>query len=214
MKQITLNQVSAGFILLIGSIQWLMAITLAESVYPGYSFRSFIGSMIPVTLSEYLTISISSSLPMNVSTVLLGLTILLSAVFIHYSYRFIAFTLLFAASGAALIGAGAYGDVDRVMFSQFLTIWLVTGSLSMIATFIMVKRPFKYLSLVLGLFSLLVFLFDYGKGSKSPFCFLGTGAGEIFLFVPVIIWLIAFAGYIIGDPDPYGLRRRKKPLQS
>ncbi|PKP54313.1 MAG: hypothetical protein CVT90_01905 [Candidatus Altiarchaeales archaeon HGW-Altiarchaeales-3] len=91
---------------------------------------------------------------------------------------------------------------------HFFILWYVTLSLSAISAYLLVKKPFSYLSFLIGIYSLIVLLLIYGVGAASPFNFLGKGGEEGLIIYPLMLWMIALGGYLMGNPKSY--RERKK----
>ena len=75
----------------------------------------------------------------------------------------------------------------------------VTSSLSAIAAYRLEKRPFDYISVVIGTFSLIVLFLAFFMGGSSPFLIMsGRGREERFIASSAVLWIIWFGGYLMG----------------
>jgi hypothetical membrane protein len=79
-------------------------------------------------------------------------------------------------------------------------ITFIASSLSAIAAYSLEKKPFAYISVVIGAFSLIVLFSALFIGESSTFWLVfGRGGEERFVAYPVVLWLIGFGGYLMGD---------------
>ena len=79
-------------------------------------------------------------------------------------------------------------------------ITFVTSSLSAIAAYRLEKRPFAYISVLIGTFSLIVLFLALFMGESSPFWLVfGRGGEERFVAYPVVLWIIGLGGYLMGS---------------
>ena len=62
---------------------------------------------------------------------------------------------------------------------------------------------FRYLSILLGAVSLLTLASYMALGDASPMASLGIGGFERWIVYPVIVWIIAFGGYLLGRADAW-----------
>jgi hypothetical protein len=97
------NTKVAGILLLVGGIQFVIALVIAEAVYPGYSVSANYISDLGVWGKP-------SAPVFNPSTMLFGLTVLASSYFIHKHFGNRAITVLFALAGAGALGVGIFPE--------------------------------------------------------------------------------------------------------
>lgn len=209
MKKIKINQATAGGILFLGSMQWFIVVMVTESLFPNYSVRVHALSDLASTIVMHFSQTGSPVSLFNVSTILLGATVLISAIIIHPSHRYSLFTALFSLSGLTAIGFGLIPENSGSINAQFFSIWFGTLSLSAISSFLLVKKPFAYLSLFIGIFSLMVLLLVNVLGIALPFISLGKGGEEGLIVYPLILWMVALGAYLMGKPESYGKRGSK-----
>jgi hypothetical protein len=61
--------------------------------------------------------------------------------------------------------------------------------------------PFRFVSLLLGAISLVTLTSTMRLGAGSPMSVLGIGGIKRWIVYPVILWVIAFGGYLSGRAD-------------
>jgi hypothetical membrane protein len=193
------NAKIAGTLLLIGGIQFIIALIIAEAVYPSYSISINYISDLGVWGKP-------SAAIFNISIMIFGLTVIASSIFINRQFRHRGIAALFAIAGAGSLGVGIFpentfivGGVP-VLHSIFALLAFVVGGLSAIAAYKITKSPFSYLSVSLGVFGLIAFVLflvtsDYGSFG------IGAGGMERMTAYPTLLLLIAFGGYLLGNPQ-------------
>ena len=73
------------------------------------------------------------------------------------------------------------------------------GSLSAIISYRIERAPFCYFSVILGGTALLDLFLYYIMGETSPFAYFSFGGLERWIAYPVLLWVIGFGGYLMGD---------------
>ena len=96
------------------------------------------------------------------------------------------------------------GDITRRVINACLIGlvalgWFTTAPLSAIVSSRMVKGPLACFSPAIGIFSLVVLFFAFYSGTASPFQLFGRGGEERMLVYPVLLWMTAFAGYLMAS---------------
>jgi len=86
----------------------------------------------------------------------------------------------------------------------FALLTFFTGGITVLLSSRVVSRPFSLLCGLFGGISLLVLgsVFFYGLviGGPHPLAFLGGGGIERWVAYPLILWILAFGGYLLGTP--------------
>ena len=85
----------------------------------------------------------------------------------------------------------------------FALVAFVFGAASVIISYKLEKSPLSYISVILGAVTLsAVVLFNLGYSVDSGF-YLGLGLGgmECFIIYPVLLWVLGFGAYLIGNPS-------------
>src|SRR2546422_543001 len=169
----------AGLLLFVGTAQYLIiGLIIAEAVYPdppGYS----------VSKNAISDLGVAPALPVfNPSVILLGLIVLAIAWFLFRAFRDRPLSIVAALAGVGAIAVGIFTE-DFVFIA-----------LSAILTMRVVRPPFQYISVILGVISLIAL------GLYIPKTYLGLGPGgmERMIVYPIAVWGLAFGGYLFALP--------------
>lgn len=196
------NSNIAGAILFFGGLQWFIIVMAAETLFPDYSIRANDLSDLASTVPPNTSLIQPSAIMFNATTFLLGMTVLISAFLIHRACGERLFTALFAVLGAAAMGVGIFPGDTGLIHGLLALITFVTSSLSAIAAYRLEKKPFAYISVMIGIFALIVLFSAIFAGESSPFWLVfGRGGEERLIAYPVVLWIIGFGGYLMGTPS-------------
>jgi hypothetical membrane protein len=191
----------AGLALFAGGVQFAIGLTLAEIVYDGYSMsRNFISNLGNWGLLQAAT----SAYLFNGSIILLGASILVTAWFLFRSIVDRIFPVVIVLAGIGAIGVGVFSEVDvdeppfrlQIIHTVFSFIAFFFSAVSALFAFRIVRAPFNYLSVVLGVVSLVALGF-FATGNYAG---LGVGGMERMVVWPVLTWAIGFGGYLLSMP--------------
>jgi hypothetical membrane protein len=193
------NSKVAGTLLLVGGIQFVIALILAEAVYPGYSIAHNYISDLGVWGKP-------SAVIFNPSVMIFGISIIAASVFIKRYFHLGKMAYLYTIAGVGSLGVGIFPENTfivngiPVLHSISALLAFVVGALSAIVTFKITKSPFRYISAFLGAFSLIAFVVFLATRDTSA---LGIGAGglERMVAYPTTLGLIGFGGYLLGNQD-------------
>jgi len=184
----------AGALVLVGGSQFVVGMLVAEALYPGYSISQNYISDLGVG---------PSAMIFNSSVLLLGLLVVAGAYFVNRSFRNRLVTGLLVLASVGAMGVGVFTENYHVMHEIVSGIAFIFGGLVPIAAYRLVRRPFSYLSVVMGVLSLsaMVLLsaeYSFGLGEQ---CFLGLGPGgmERMIVYPVLLWEVAFGGHLMAS---------------
>jgi hypothetical membrane protein len=194
---------SAGFVLLMGIIT-------AETKYPvfrHYSTRQEISSLGGTNPPEGL-VTQPSAMIFDTIMLITGALLLAGAFVLWQLYRDRLLTV-----AAALFGAGAFlvgifpGNTTPHPYVALIA--FVFSPLTAIAAFRVTSAPFRYISVSVGLLSL-VALIASEMGDNSYFVkSIGLGGTERWQVFPIILWLACYGGYLLAsehrmEPDRPG----------
>jgi hypothetical membrane protein len=193
------NSKVAGTLLLVGGIQFIIALILAEAVYPGYSIAHNYISDLGVWGKP-------SAAIFNPSIILFGISIITASVFIKRQFHLGKLAYLYAIAGSGSLGVGLFPENTfivsgvPVLHSISALLAFVVGGLAVIVTYKITKAPFRYISAFLVTFSLVAFVIFLATRDASA---LGIGAGglERMVAYPTTLGLIGFGGYLLGNQD-------------
>ena len=195
---------SAGFVLLMGIIT-------AETKYPvfrHYTTRQEISDLGGTRPPQGL-VTQPSAMIFDTTMLIAGVLLLAGAFALWRLYRHRVLTVV-----SALFGAGAFlvgifpGNTTPHPYVAMIA--FIFSALTAIAAFKVTSAPFRFMSLAVGLLSL-VALIAGELGDNSLFVkSIGTGGTERWQVFPIILWLAFFGGYLLASrqrtqPDGPGL---------
>jgi hypothetical membrane protein len=176
----------AGLILFAGTTQFAIFLTVAEAVYPGYSVsRNYISD---------LGVGTAAAGIFNTSIILLGLAILGTSWFVLRAFKDRVLTIAVALAGIGAIGVGVFTESFPSIHPIVSLITFVFAGLSAMFAFRILKPPFSYLSVLLGIASLLAL----GLFISNEYLGLGPGGMERMIVWPVLTWGIGFGGHVLA----------------
>lgn len=186
----------AGIILLIGSVQFFLAVNLAEALFPDYSVGkntlSYLGGSIPVVEP--------SATIFNLSVILLGILSLLAVYLILKSGGCRLFSTCLAISAIGALGVGIFPTYTGNAHILFSVLTFLFGSLAVVFSYRLgLNIPMAIVSMILGLMSLLTLLsfIILGTGVSNPLiAYLGIGGTERFIAYPSLFYITALGGYL------------------
>lgn len=189
----------AGIILLVASIQFFLAINLAETLFPGYNLSSY-------TLSDLASLGWGepSATIFNTSIILFGLLSLVAVYLILKSggCRLFSSCLIMASLGA--LGMGIFPE-----YAGEINLFLITflfGSLAVLFSYRLgLNIPMVLLSMVLGSLVLIIILSLWWMDiTNNPLVnYLGRGGTEKFIIYPIILYLTALGGYLTSRGEDW-----------
>jgi hypothetical membrane protein len=191
----TSNTKAAGLLLTVGSLQFLVAVITAKTLYSGYS-------NINNYVSDLGVWSQPSAFIFNPSIAILGAAIIASSYFIYKQYKNRLLTGLMVVSGVGFLGVGLFPENTLLVngrpvlhLASAFCLFVVTA-VAAIAAFRVTKSPYRYISLGLGsvaLFAFVVFMWATRRGVLS----LGVGLLERLIALPVLVWVASFGVYLL-----------------
>jgi len=184
----------AGVLVLVGGAQFVLGMLVSEALHPGYSVsQNYISD---------LGVGPAASI-FNPSVFVLGLMVAASAYFVYRYFASRLFTSVLILAGVGAMGVAIFPENLPAMHEVVADIAFLFGGLAPIAAFRLQKKPFNYFSVALGLISLcaLVLLtaeYSFGLGEQYLLG-LGPGGMERMIVYPVLLWEIAFGGYLMAS---------------
>lgn len=175
----------AGLFLFAGTTQFAIGLILAEAVDAGYSVRSNYISDLGIRVGAPI---------FNGSIILLGITAFLTSWFLYRAFADRILMIVVVLAGIGAIGVGvfteAYGTIHTIV--SFIT--FLFAAMSAILAFRILRPPFSYLSIPLGLSSLVAL----GLFASGTYLGLGVGGMERMIVYPVLAWGIGLGGLLMG----------------
>ncbi len=176
----------AGLLLFVGIAQFaIIGLTVAESVYPGYSVSQNYISDLGVG---------PAALIFDPSIILVGLVVLATAWFLLRAFRDRILSIVVALAGVGAIAVGVFTE-DFGVIHSLVSLWtFVFIALSAILAMRVVRPPFQYICVVLGVLSLIAL----GLYISKTYLGLGAGGMERMIVWPILVWGLAFGGYLFA----------------
>ncbi|MGB8217057.1 MAG: DUF998 domain-containing protein [Candidatus Methanoperedens sp.] len=181
------NRELAGTFIFVGAVQFVIGMILAEIFYPGYNVSGNYISDLGATYQP-------SAFIFNTSVIILGILIILSAYFIWNEFQNYLISILIGLSGVGALGIGLFPETTGNLHLIVSFIAFFFAALSAIAASKLVKSPFTYFSVILGIASLAalaLFGLQFYLG-------LGPGGMERMIAYPVLLWAVGFGGYLMS----------------
>ena len=187
----------SGSFFLIGGVQWFLGMLAAESWYDGYSSRIDYVSDLGTGPTAVIY---------NTSVFMLGAFIVLGTFFLYKAERKRLFTILLTVCGIGAMGVGIFPANVQPMHSIFTLLAILFGAFAAIASFTYQTKPMSIISVTLGLMSFvlaMVFIPYLGLpfGSTETFLGMTKGSLERWAINPILAWIIAFGGYLMGTAN-------------
>jgi hypothetical membrane protein len=186
----------AGALIFVASVQFTIAVTVAEAFYPGYSISQNYISDLGATCRTTCQILEPTSTIFNSSVIILGALLIVGAYFIKRAFHGRILPILIGLTGSGAIGVGVFPETAGMAHHIFSLIAFVFAGLSALAAYRLEKPPLSYLSALLGVMT----LGALGLYISNIFLGLGPGGMERMIVYPSLAWAIGFGGYLVGAP--------------
>ena len=181
-----------GVLVFVLAAQFMTVIMLAASMAPAYDVSggaiSDLG-VIPETAALF-----------NVSLVVTGLLNLVAGSLLYVERRSLVLLGVYVAAGAGAVGAGLV-PLDRSdTHGLFALAAFLFFNLQAIASSGIVEGPMRIVSVLAGTIGLVfvVIMVIGDAGTPAIFGPIGHGGAERMIVYPVMLWLLAFGGYLLG----------------
>lgn len=178
----------------------LLSITAATAVYPTYSVRS-------QAISYLGGSGVPTEIFWNLCVILVGLLWLWSTYLLFHKSgsRIKPVVFYLAGLGFILVGTSPWNlrPLTHYLGAQLIFIF---GAFSCLIGFRITTGSLSKLSLISGLFSIT----SYVSGYFGSYYLLGPGGIERMIYYPILMWEIAFGGYLIShfnDGESFNERR-------
>lgn len=184
---------AAGLILFVLAAQFMTVVMLASSTAPGYDMSG-------AAISD-LGVIRETALLFNASLVCVGILNLIGGYLFYRSHGRRSLLALFVIAAIGAIGAGLF-PLDRGgLHSLSALVAFVFFNIEAIAVGAVVAGAMRALSVLAGLLGLaFVVLMVLGDGGNSAaFGPIGHGGTERMIVYPVMLWMMALGGYLMGS---------------
>jgi hypothetical membrane protein len=185
----------AGICFFALAAQFMTVIMLAAAMVPGYDFRGG-------AISD-LGVFPETALLFNTSLILVGVLNLAGGYFFYRSHGKRWLLAVFALAGVGAIGAGFFPldtgglhGLSALLAFVFFNVQAI-GSATRLGG---VMRALAVLAGGLGLVFVVLMALGDG-GNTAAFGPIGHGGTERMIVYPVMLWLVAFGGYLLGERE-------------
>ncbi|MFP3044729.1 MAG: DUF998 domain-containing protein [Thermocladium sp.] len=188
----------SGIIILVGAVGFILAMNVAEFLFPGYSVsNNYISDLGAMCRAGSCTIVQPSSIIFNTSMVILGILIIAASMLLLKSKAFKLFPIFFAISGIGAVMVGIFPEYTGSLHSISALIVFLFGGLAAISSYKLQRTPMNVISILLGITTLgALALYIEGK-----YLGLGPGGMERMIVYPALLWGIIIGSYIAGRSD-------------
>lgn len=176
-----------------------MGIVTAEVLYPDYSTRQDISDL-GSTLPPDPIIHQPSATIFNATMLLTGGLLLVATLFVHRSLRRRLLTVPFGAFAFGVFGVGLFPGNVVPWHGLFALLTFFSGGVTAVLAWRVLDGPFRHLSLLVGLVSLLSLLTALFFAETELVRELGSGGIERWVAYPLLLWVVGFGGYLLGSP--------------
>jgi hypothetical membrane protein len=200
----------AGALAFVGATQFIIALSIAQSIYPGYNVSSQPISDLGATCVSVLNNpGTSPSSSASVCTIPVTATLFDSSVFLLGLLAFISACLIFRAGSKALgvtfmlggigaMGVGIFPETTGSLHTLVSFVAFFFGGISAVISYRSTRPPLSYFSVVLGVVTLLALVL-YGT---STYLGLGQGGMERLIAYPALLWIVGFGASMMSRERP------------
>jgi hypothetical membrane protein len=202
-----------GSLLTIAGVTILMGIITAEALYPttfttgGNEISDLGGTRPPNSV-----IFQPSAVIFDLSMATIGFLVIAASWFVHRVFGRRSVTIPMTVLGIGALGVGLFPGNTGAPHAIFAMVTFVAGGVAAMCAARVTTAPFRLISFLLGGASLLTLASYILLGEGSPMAAFGIGGIERWIVYPVILWVIAFGGYLCGRADGDAARFRSYQL--
>nr|WP_239640381.1 DUF998 domain-containing protein [Halogeometricum pallidum] len=173
----------------------MTVIMLAAAMVPGYDFRA-------AAISD-LGVFPETALLFNVSLVVVGVCNLLGGYFLYRAHGKRWLLAIFALAGIGAIGAGLFPLNTGGIHGLAALLAFVFFNVQAIGSGTYLRGIMRALSVLVGALGLVfVVLMALGDaGNAAAFGSIGHGGTERMIVYPVMLWMVAFGGYLLEKSE-------------
>ena len=159
-----LYQKTAGLLMVISGIQFMLLVSIAETLYPGYNTAKYdLSSLADLPIHE------PSATIFNVTVFIAGLLIVIASYLIYKRYQSKIFPALLGILGIGAMGVGIFPGYTGNAHVIFAMTSFIFGSLALLTSFTILKDSMlKYILIVLGAVAFLDILLVIILQDTSP----------------------------------------------
>jgi hypothetical membrane protein len=194
---------AAGALLFSAGAIILMGIISAEALYPapyttGGNEISDLGGTRP---PEGLVLQPSATI-FDVSMIVVGAMVIVAALLLHRGFGRRAVTIPVLVLGIGALGVGVFPGDTGTPHALSAMATFIAGGVACLAGAVVIRGPFRWLSVGCGAVSLLTLVGYMVLGDALPLAVMGTGGVERWIVYPIVFWIAGFGAWCSGTADP------------
>lgn len=179
-----------GFYLLLGSVQFFLLLLVAESLRPGYSVSLNYISDLGVGPEPSRTL-------FNAILIIFGASGLIASYLFWKTLGRNVMVVTLAISSVGTIGVGLFPGDTGDPHAIFALMGFFFGALTAIVSYKIVRPPYSWFGVILGLISLASLFMLIG----GTYLGLGPGGLERLVLYPSLLWYVGFGGYLLRPAE-------------
>ncbi|MEA2279622.1 MAG: hypothetical protein QOK21_229 [Solirubrobacteraceae bacterium] len=191
-----------GALLILAGATILMAIVTGEALFPAaYSTSQNTISDLGSTWQPGGIVREPAATIFNTAMLVSGLMVVAAAVTYWRAHRSRSVATVLLLLGVGMLGVGIFPGIEigghpssGGLHPPLSMLTFVAGGLCGVLAYRVTTAPFRYVSVALGLVSLGSLVLS-GPLAASE---LGAGGVERWVVYPVVLWVVAFGGYLLG----------------
>jgi hypothetical membrane protein len=193
---------AAGALLFAAAAIILMGIISAEALYPApYSTgRNEISDLGGTRPPEGLVLQPSATI-FDGSMIVIGLLVIAAAALLHRGFGRRAVTIPVLVLGVGSLGVGVFPGNTGNPHALSAMATFVAGGVACLTGAIVIRGPFRWLSVACGAVSLLTLAGYTVLGDALPLAVMGTGGVERWIVYPIVLWIAGFGAYCCATAE-------------
>jgi hypothetical membrane protein len=200
------KEMVAGALFFVAVTQFILGLTIAEALHPGYSVSANYVSDLGIG---------PFSVVFNSSVFLLGLLLLVGTYFLRHISELKTVKILLFLMALSAMGVGIFNKEFTIAHGAVSSLAFLFAGLSAIASAKVLKSPFSLISILLGVMTIgALALYSIGMTTSGSLTsnieydstfYLGLGPGgmERMIVYPVLMWLAGFSGHLATQREKY-----------
>jgi hypothetical membrane protein len=190
----------AGVMLLFTGGLSLLGIITAEAYHPDYATTqeiSDLGSTAPPDPVSYEPTATIFNSTMLIS----GALVLGAAYFLSRTRRPRVLWLPLGIFGFGVFGVGVFPGNVTPWHGLFALLTFTSGGIAAVLAARATLKPFSYVSVLFGGFSLASLVYALALGDSGPLAGLEFGGIERWVVYPLLVWVTGLGGFLLGNDD-------------
>jgi len=185
-----------GLLFLLIGAGFIIVTMLAASIAPGYDFHG--GKISDLGVVD------ETALLFNVLLLTIGALNAVGGYLLYRSHRHVWLLAIYLIAAFGAVGAGLFPLNTGGLHSLFALVAFVFFNVEALGTAAVVTGPMRAISALAGVVGLIFVIIMLIGDSANPAIFgaIGHGGSERMIAYPVMLWLLAFGGYLLGSPHP------------